>query len=109
MSGRFTCPCCGEKRSKPLPPEGLLDAPLTPAEYKILSKLIERKGRGIARDALTDHLYDEHPEGGPDHAYNTVCNHISRIRSKIQKFGWTIPMGRSDNWVYGKVKLEPLQ
>jgi DNA-binding response OmpR family regulator len=53
---------------------------LTPAEYKILRKLIECSGEIVSREALTECLWGD---VGEYLDANTLSVHIKRIREKL--------------------------
>lgn len=53
---------------------------LTPAEYKILRKLIECRGEIVSREALTECLWEN---AGEYLDANTLSVHIKRIREKL--------------------------
>ena len=67
-----TCKCCGQTLP-PARPEGLR----LPPGYGVIFYRVYRAGKhGVSQDLLFDHVYGDHPDGGPD------CGVVS-LRARI--------------------------
>lgn len=63
-----------------------------PVERMIMNELVsafDRKEQLRPKD-IAKAIYSDHPDGGPDGAFDSVKVMIGRIRRKIEPFGWTI-------------------
>jgi DNA-binding response OmpR family regulator len=63
---------------------------LTRTELTILEFLVEARHRTTSNSVLTEIVYSQRPDGGPDDAYNVVRQTVRRLRAKLAGQGWTI-------------------
>ena len=60
------------------------DAPvdLTPKEFSLLSFLARDPRQTFTREQILEHVWDD---ARPRHSLSTVTEHVSRVRTKIEK------------------------
>lgn len=75
-------------------------------EHAIVNALIEAYPNRVDRITLTDTIYADDPEGGPDNALTGLRVMIANIRAKLKGTGWTIPkMTGGSGEKYGGYRL----
>lgn len=88
------CPCCNQSVDQP-PPVDSLTAVLAPHGHvsrRILELLSGAYPRAIAGPRLTELVYENDPDGGPEG--NSMQVVIWHLRKKIEPYGWTIPLAQ---------------
>jgi DNA-binding response OmpR family regulator len=92
------CPNCGFNHAEEGYAAELLelvfDLPLK--EKDVLVRLIKSRGAKVSHDAMFDYLYGTESDGGPDCGNIAIYTHISKLRRKIERLGWTIKTKRFD-------------
>lgn len=73
---------------------------LTPTEYKLLSLLVQRRGRMQARTVLLEQVWD----ASPDVQTRTVDMHVQRLRAKLGRAGELIETVRGFGY---RIRGEP--
>lgn len=89
-----------------LPLSGLLEVPLSHMDRTIVEILSRSYPRAISSTVLTDMVYAEDPDGGPDYAKNSLQVTVCRLRPKLEPYGWTIP--RNATGSPGQYRLQML-
>jgi hypothetical protein len=105
MIAQTPCPCCGHivepdaelrwnEHSRTLSGCGHV-AMLSPIHGKIFTKLWKAwpSGRMITLNEMMDHVYADHPDGGPE-SNNVISVQLNFMRHIIARFGISI-RGRS--------------
>lgn len=72
------CPCCGSDIG-----QERLKSVLTPTENAIIKMLTDRRGGAMSMDEISDKLYGERGDGGPDTSSQVIRVIVSRIRRKL--------------------------
>jgi len=86
----ITCPCCagrGEIEEK-------APVPLHPLEFRIWD-VVRRSPGGISGRALTERVYADRADGGPDCADNVVRVTIVRVNRKLAPAGLRIACNKN--------------
>jgi two-component system phosphate regulon response regulator PhoB len=63
------------------------DVPLTPTEFRLLTALLERRGRTQTRHQLLQSAWEMGPETSERIETRTVDMHVRRLRAKLGKAG----------------------
>lgn len=92
------CPNCGFRHADQPFAEEILTLPLPNCERRIRARLIAARGSFVANSTLVSVLYDDRPDGGPELDRQMVMSHVSRLRKKIRKLGWTISCRRLEGY-----------
>ncbi len=73
-------------------------------QLRLLDALVAGQNRYQSKSVLIDKIYEDDPEGGPDDAVAHLRVHIHKLRSKLEKSGFSIEV----NWGVGYrlIKLE---
>lgn len=81
------CPHCGSPTQDF---RGLDLRAFTALQARLLEVLAAGQSRFISIENLTDQVYSEDPQGGPEWALSTVRSTIVRLRRKLAIQGWEI-------------------
>jgi hypothetical protein len=57
---------------------------------------------------LIEIVYADDPDGGPEAAQSSISRTVMRVRMKIKRFGWTIPLARRGPGSTG-YRLQPIE
>lgn len=95
------CPCCGSMT--PITPE-VIRARLPGVKRRIYDIVRKRHPSGISAKILTELVYADDPEGGPE-STNCVHVHVGHINKIISDYGWQIKARRGASDGYKLVKL----
>lgn len=89
----ITCPNCGFKHTEAPFAAELQDLifVLPLKEKDVLVRLIKARGAQVRHEAMFEYIYGDE-DGGPLMA--TLYSHVSKLRTKIEKLGWTISTKR---------------
>lgn len=92
------CPNCGFKHAEDGFAAELLDLVfvLPLKEKDVLVRLIKSRGAKVSHEALFTYVYGDDENGGPATGNLSLYSHISKLRTKIEKLGWTIETKRHD-------------
>ncbi len=97
-----TCPCCGAPIAGDIVPReelvGRLDVK-SEVFLKLVQRLAWRPGCFVWMEDLVDYVYRDDEEGGPENAYQAVCNAIYGYRDRLAQLGWFIERR------YGRARL----
>lgn len=102
------CPCCGKAMEAPLTPHFLLELDWSSHRHAILETLVDAFPRNVEIDHLIYRTYTSQNRDEPDDAALAMQVTVSKLRTLLPEFGWTIPNspgGRSNPARYGLEKL----
>lgn len=80
------CPCCGGRGVV----KDINEAKLTGLERKIFEAVQEAGARGISMRGLTDRIYEDRFDGGPDSAENCTRVRVNRMNKRLAEFGYRV-------------------
>lgn len=101
------CPCCGQPTvAGKAPIESLKDAPLSAVARTIVNALVDAYPRAVSPEYLLERIYSGSHE--PDNARTGLSVQITRLRTKLPSYGWTIPHSPTGRGNHGLYKLEML-
>jgi len=84
----FNCPCCGGFIGEAAPIEAIVEAERSWVAKSILQTLSRPVGKRVRRDALIEAVYQLEDE--PDDAARSVSVVLSRLRKRLEAYGWMI-------------------
>lgn len=82
------CPCCGSDMEPSL--LALKFAKVSTRQRQILDFALEHYPRAITTAALTWHMFQLDPTGGPDDPANLLGVHVNRLNKAIKPLGWAL-------------------
>lgn len=92
-----SCPCCNRTFAPPLPSLS--------GNERFVYDLLCRRLDGMTNPEISDALYADDPEGGPDTAEKRVANYIYRINRKLRGTGSRIVGTRGPGAVFRLVTV----
>lgn len=106
----IVCPCCNRPMDVDhVPIEVLTEGRLEPQMRKIVTALAKAYPRSVSVPAIFDVLYGDDPNGGPDDPRSVVAVRICKLRTQIEKYGWTVPTNKGGPGSYGRYRLAPVE
>lgn len=85
--------------------EELWEAGLSRQQRLIVGLLIKAYPRPVDAGKIVTAMYASEPDGGAEMASQVVRVQISRARSKMSPFGWTISNAKTGRGNYGEYRL----
>ncbi len=89
-----TCPCCGQSLEGGAPAKALEFVPLSPRKRRVIEVLAKAHPRRIPIHDLSDLVYSDDPNGGPDDAPAVLRTTICHINRTLAAYGWRISGSR---------------
>lgn len=87
------CPCCGGPLPDGVQMKELLFLRVTEQQRAILEVLVRAWPVPIYIADLTDRVYSDDPDGGPETAQNTVSAQLVYLRKRLAPYNWTVTKG----------------
>jgi two-component SAPR family response regulator len=84
----YQCPCCGSQMGEAAPIRAVIEAERSWVSKAILESLSKPIGRRVRRDSLIEAIYQVNDE--PEYATKTFAVTLSRLRKRLEGFGWMI-------------------
>lgn len=84
----FSCPCCGGFIGEAAPIETVVEAEQSWVAKSILQTLSRPVGKRVRRDALIEAVYQLEDE--PENPARSFAVVLSRLRKRLEAFGWMI-------------------
>lgn len=89
---RICCPTCGSPlKSSAVPVEGLLTMKMGGTTRRMVEALVAAYPKSVPFNRLVDAMYGDDPAGGPENPRTDIAVLASKLRPRLQVFGWTIP------------------
>jgi DNA-binding response OmpR family regulator len=103
----FSCPTCGGHIAEAAGLDAVREAVTAPAQRLIFDMLSKRAGQPVERDRIMSRVYGDRADGGPERGDVVLKVHVSKLRKKLEPFGWTITNSRGGSGNLAQWRLIP--
>lgn len=104
-----TCPTCGGYLGEAAPLSAVREQVGIGHQLTIFDSLSRRVGNMVTSEGLIDAMYSDRSDGGPDNATSVLTTTVSRLKDRVEGYGWTIVSFGRGKGNSASYKLVPLQ